>query len=395
MTSLLQRVTENGKRNLTLGLICLAALASFAARSGSDDGTSPARFDSRAQIECITPDGRTELLSPNETGVASASVLRDETLSCPLQQGLTTFVIKLPGAALLDRFTFVNENATASGELKISVSNYQLPAASSKWVDVDGNVTFSHKRLFNLSLLGVEARYVKLSFKVEHAGRVTSLNLYRGKTPGRPDDFASQQQFGLLSKTKPSHKRSHAFDYDFAALRSLGRVVHVSSGDLLQGERMLDDNTKTAFVFAQGDSRPTAIVELSTNERIHRVRALYKTQVPGRFDVYLLDDISKSATDLNYRQPIASATDEDGDGIAEVDFDPEGARYVAVRFSPADGLNNQPPFEIVEINAYGDAPLAMLDPTQAPDLYGHESATIFPGGYPPPAVLPIVPPVSP
>jgi hypothetical protein len=59
--------------------------------------------------------------------------------------------------------------------LKISVSNYQLPASSPKWVPVDGNVNFTHKRLFNLSMLGVEARYLKLSFRVEDAGRRSSV----------------------------------------------------------------------------------------------------------------------------------------------------------------------------------------------------------------------------
>jgi len=34
---------------------------------------------------------------------------------------------------------------------------------------VDGTISFSHKRLFNLSMLGVETRFVRLSFHVEIA----------------------------------------------------------------------------------------------------------------------------------------------------------------------------------------------------------------------------------
>src|SRR5438045_8966524 len=114
MNSFHPRINGKAKRNLTIGFICCGALTAFAARPENEEGTA-GRLDSRAQIECITPDGRTELLSANETAANSASVLRDETLSCPLQQGLTTFVIKLSGTALLDRFTFVNETAAASG----------------------------------------------------------------------------------------------------------------------------------------------------------------------------------------------------------------------------------------------------------------------------------------
>ncbi|MGZ5022642.1 MAG: hypothetical protein ACXWAX_08650, partial [Chthoniobacterales bacterium] len=109
--------------------------------------------------------------------------------------------------------------------------------------------------------------------------------------------------------------------------------------------------------------------------------------------------------DLNYRRPIASATtDEDNDGIAAVDFDPQGVRYVAVRFTPADASANTNPFEIVEINAYGDVPFAMLDSMEAPGLYAQTSATVFPGEGRPEistttlggvAVPPILPVVSP
>ena len=88
----------------------------------------------------------------------------DDTISCPLQGGDTTFVIALPKAALIDRLTFVNENATARGDLKIAVSNDRLPANSAKWTEVDGVIPFARKRLFNLSMLGVEANYVRLFF---------------------------------------------------------------------------------------------------------------------------------------------------------------------------------------------------------------------------------------
>jgi hypothetical protein len=109
----------------------------------------------------------------------------DDTVSGPLQTGETTFVIKVPGTSLLDRLTFVNENAAAGGELKISVSHATLPASSPKWQEVDGSVTFTGKRLFNLSMLGVEARYVRLSFRVYKPGRITSLGLYGGERAER------------------------------------------------------------------------------------------------------------------------------------------------------------------------------------------------------------------
>jgi len=127
----------------------------------------------RAQVECITPDGRLSPVS-STTSVdrqAPASIIDDQTISCSLREGETTFLIALPKGAPHDRFTFVNENAAACGEFRIAVSNSPLPADSAKWVEVDGIVPFAHKRLFNLSMLGVETRFVRLSFHVEHSGQ--------------------------------------------------------------------------------------------------------------------------------------------------------------------------------------------------------------------------------
>ena len=376
-----------------------ASLCSVSAAPSDDSAEfNLATLNSSAQIECTTPDGRVELLRPNEPSVASAALLQDQMLRCPLQEGVTTFVIKLPTTTLLDRFTFVNENAAAAGELKISVSNYQLPASSPKWVDVDGSVTFSRKRLFNLSMLGVEARYVKLAFNVNSAGQVTGLRLFGGKSSNDSLNY----RFGWLEGTSesPTRMKKNEAEWDYASLKAKGRVIYVSSGQRLITTRMIDDNEESAYSFALNDRRPTAIVELAADEHIHRVTAIYRTRTQGRFDVYLLEDISKSSTDLNFRTPVASATDTDGDGVVEVDFNPEGARYVAIRFTPAESYAGG--FEIVEINAFGDMPLAMLDVLEAPGVYTEISAATFPGeGHPDIstklgviAIPPIIPAVS-
>ncbi len=130
-------------------------------------------------VEFTTPDGRVGEVPTAGAANSSAPALLvgEDMLTCPLQEGETTFVIKLSHAAFLDQFTFVNENATAAGRLKISVSNDRLPVTSPKWVDVEGNIAFSQKRLFNVSTVGVEARYVKLSFRVDKTERVASLGL--------------------------------------------------------------------------------------------------------------------------------------------------------------------------------------------------------------------------
>jgi hypothetical protein len=106
-------------------------------------------------------------------------VMDRDTVSSPLPEGDTTFVIFLARNSTLDRFTFINENKPARGQLRIAVANENLSADSDKWTSVDGAVSFKNKRLFNVSMLGVDAKYVRLTFHVEHEESVRPWNASR------------------------------------------------------------------------------------------------------------------------------------------------------------------------------------------------------------------------
>ena len=105
----------------------------------------------------------------------AAIIIRGETIRCPLREGETTFIISSPRNSSLDRVILVNENMSARGELRIAVSSDNLSISSNKWIPVDGRIRFRRKRLFNLSLVGVEAKYVKLTFRVEREQPMATL----------------------------------------------------------------------------------------------------------------------------------------------------------------------------------------------------------------------------
>jgi hypothetical protein len=111
--------------------------------------------------------------------------LDNGTVSCSLPEGDTTFIISLVRSSPLDRFTFINENTTARGELRIAVSNEKLSADSDKWTPVDGATSFKRKRLFSVSVLGVEAKYVRLTFHVEHENDMAALEWQGIRTVSR------------------------------------------------------------------------------------------------------------------------------------------------------------------------------------------------------------------
>ena len=317
-----------------------------------------------AQIECIMPDGRQAIIASRTSSEENptALIMDDDTISCPLQGGQTTFVIALPKAALIDRFTFVNENAAARGELKIAVSNYRLPANSSKWTEVEGVIPFSRKRLFNLSMLGVEAKYVRLSFHVEKEGRIAALGLYGEESLRK---FAEKQ--GRIIQVKNSAAAlnlENVVNFNFANLYARAHVVFVSSGSPFAAERMIDDDTVTSFHFSKSDPHPTVVVELADREQLHRISALYKMQA-GRLDVYLTDELPPDPTNLSDLTPIATITDP-GNGKAAVNFNPHDARYVALRWTPDSTQNGNDDFEFAELNAFGDVPLSILQTTAVP-----------------------------
>jgi hypothetical protein len=365
------------------------ATSAAAATDDSNAAKNLARMNCGAKIDWITPEGRVAAVpkAGDNNSSATALLMDDDTLSCPLQEGNTTFIITFPKTSLLDRFTFLNENAAAEGEMKIAVSNYRLAPESPKWTEVNGNVAFSHKRLFNLSMVGVEARYVKLSFRVQKSGRIAALGLYGGESLKH---FSARKQFIRVSNTTAMSRIEDTLNFNFANVYAHARVVFVSSGAPPSSHRMIDDDPTTAFQFAPSDPHPTAIVELSDWERLNRVSAVYKMET-GRLDVYLLKELGSNPGELADAKPIASVTDAKAGGKAAVDFDPQGARYVALRWTPTT-LDPKRGFEVAEISAFGDMPLAMLNTYEVPQVYASNSTAVtLPD---PPVDTPLVPVVS-
>lgn len=156
-------------------LVALLLGSCFAASSFPITLSAGGTRETAEKIECITPDGRLTPISNSDLPSIDtrAAVSGGGIISYNLQEGETTFIIPFPKGPLLDRFTFINENAAACGEFNIAVASSHLSPESPQWTEVDGIVPFAHKRLFNLSMVGIDAKYVKLSFRVEKNSRIT------------------------------------------------------------------------------------------------------------------------------------------------------------------------------------------------------------------------------
>ena len=123
------------------------------------------------QIECVAP-GKAKAISLTTS---------DAKIRFALRRGVTFFIIHLAAPGERRCFTLENENMTAKGSFSIATSNERLAVNNPNWNAVAGTVPFQHKRHFDLSLMGVEAKFVKLTFQVDDPGKIA-----RRDEPDRP-----------------------------------------------------------------------------------------------------------------------------------------------------------------------------------------------------------------
>jgi len=140
--------------SLLLSAIALANNDSALPGQTKRDGVAAA---SDGQIECL-PSGKAEVVS---------LTMNDSEIRYALPRGVTFFIIRLDAPGQRRCFTLVNENREAKGKLSIAISNERLAVDNPRWSMVEGAVPFRHKRRFALSLIGIEAKFVKLTFQVD------------------------------------------------------------------------------------------------------------------------------------------------------------------------------------------------------------------------------------
>jgi hypothetical protein len=145
-------------------------------------------------------------------------------------------------------------------------------------------------------------------------------------------------------------------EYDWAKLQARARVVYISSGPKALAGRMIDNDPQTVFRFAASDSLPTVIIELAHSERLHRLSAVFQSE-NARLDFFLLNELPKNGRDLESVKPFASFVDRiENRGKASVDFAPNNARYVALRWTR---YKSRDPFEVAEVSAFSNDPTDM------------------------------------
>jgi hypothetical protein len=372
--------------------VCIAH-STLAEEKASDANRAKnlARLNCGAHIDRILPGGRIDTFAGGSQNAAdpSALLLDDNTLSCALSVGDNVFVVTLPHISMLQRFSFINRNAAAEGEFEVAVSNYRLGSTDSAWAGVQKATTFSKERLINLSMPGVEARYVRLTFHVRKEGQLAALALYGIPTLenfSRLHVLKANSNYSLGGLTLVTHL-SDTLNFNYANQYAQGRIVYVSSSGADWASRMIDDDAATSFSFAADDPHPTVVVALANRQRLHRISSISQ-MADARVEVYLLDGLGADPGDLSHARLISSAVGKNSDGTWNVTFEAQRASYVALRWVPEHPHRPHQAIEVAEINAFGTIPLSVVDLTEQPEMLAQ-------GAAPGTLVLPPIPSVSP
>jgi hypothetical protein len=164
---------------------------------------------------------------------------------------------------------------------------------------------------------------------------------------------ATGSQSAVETAPKVTVRAAESREFDWAKLQARARVAYTSSGPRILAGRMIDNDPQTVFRFSASDSLPIVIVELARSGRLHRLSAVFHAE-NARLDFFLLDELPKSGRDLESVKPFASVSDAVANhGKASIDFAPNNARYVALRWTRHKSRDS---FEVAEISAFSNDP---------------------------------------
>jgi hypothetical protein len=167
---------------------------------------------------------------------------------------------------------------------------------------------------------------------------------------------------GLLFNISPVHAAeasnqggADTADVDLAKIQAGGKVVLISSGGRGGQFLAIDGDNRTTFRFSSSDPRPTLIVKFVESRPVHRVSVVLGSK-GGKIDVYLFNELPRHPSDLDNLKPVGSIVDPGIAREAGVEFAPQNARYVALRWTLSS--THLGPVTVAEVSAFtkGDSP---------------------------------------
>lgn len=322
-----------------------------------------ARYHAGAAVEAApqsNPIADLQLSSKAEdANTAEAALLCDDpTVGYALSNGHSSLVISLSRIENVDTVSFLNRGA--KGEMIVSVSNTKLPVASAQWRKVSEQELTSDA--MKVKIGPSEAKYVKLTFKVSDAGRISALGVYSTPTVAA----------FTMPRTRKSGPQDHSdsfalISYNLTDVHAKARALYVSSGDAIkQANNMIDDQPATTYAFSANDSTPTTVIDLGRVTTLRRISTVYSPR-QGNVDFFVVQSLpggrgnaagntqsvprTLRLNDTAFADMQMVGSVADGSGRAAVDFPETSGRYIVLRWTPV--TQQDKPFTVAEVAAFG------------------------------------------
>ena len=169
----------------------------------------------------------------------------DATVQIPFKQGETSVIIDIGAPRTVERFGFFSFTAAGSVDIFSSSSSEMLKIDSSSWAATNIHQAFASRRIVNVDLKGLNARFVKFVFKMNATGSIGPLALFGSfeiKKPVTPPEQRNKDG------TPKSIKPDDLVEFDYAQLAYGSKVSHVLGGDVNDAQNVLVSDPEKSLV---------------------------------------------------------------------------------------------------------------------------------------------------
>ena len=212
----------------------------------------------------------------------------DESKTYSIATGEKFFTLDLGDFYNLNRFFF--DSLTAQGHVEIKVSNTLRYKDSTRWIAVTEPIEFKFGDSVNIVFPMIEGRFVRINFSIIKEGRISSFGLFGETTIAETEVRKTDEE--ITEKIDPVVVET--ITHDFASLHTGSNITHVSSGDLVNANSMIDDDVLTFYNFA-GDARESVlVVDIDKQSDVDRISLLLDAG-RGKMDFYFLDELPQTS----------------------------------------------------------------------------------------------------
>ncbi len=246
-----------------------------------------ARWHMAASLILVDEKGRYRPLSINEArDVSAAAFLHDdETLTYRLESGPYSIILDLGDFYPLDRFFFLSLEAI--GTLDVAVSTTLRPLSSNRWNKVVDGAEYASEAANNYTFPIAEARYVLLQFQTEKPGDIGFLGVY-GQTSIAETEFQREKAESAVAAAE----EGETIGYDYASLYTGCEITHISSGDFISANVMIDDDFLTYYEFSPDEPEAILLLDIKESSRLNKLSMLFDSD-PATLEFYIVNDLEE------------------------------------------------------------------------------------------------------